>query len=52
MEKIKDETDADSLVEVIRRSLAVYESLIKAQGDGASIIIRNGKKEQELLLVP
>lgn len=53
LEAVRIQTEATSLTVVIRQSLAVYEHLIKAQKDGARIIIRrpNGE-ETEVLLVP
>jgi hypothetical protein len=52
MEKLRDETDADSITEVIRRALAVYECLWDETKRGSQIIVRSGKKEREVLLIP
>ena len=52
VEAIRDETHAESVTEVIRRALAVYDLLITRSNDGATVVIREGKEEKELLLVP
>lgn len=53
LERLREDTEAESLTEVIRRALAVYESLAEVAGSTKRIIIRdkNGD-ERELLLVP
>lgn len=53
LEKLRESTGAESLTEVIRRSLAVYEILIELGGTKAEIIIRDkAGAERPLLLVP
>jgi len=51
LEHLRDQTNADSLAEVIRRALAVYDLLWEERVQGNRIILRSGKEEKELLLV-
>lgn len=51
LEHLRDQTHADSLTEVIRRALAVYDLLWKATSDGGKIVIQTDEGEKELLLV-
>jgi hypothetical protein len=41
LEALREKTDADSLAEVIRRSLAVYDLLCEHRGSGGAIILRD-----------
>ena len=52
LEWLRDETNADSLAEVIRRSLAVYEFAWKAQKKGLQLFAQDehGKKTQIALI--
>jgi hypothetical protein len=49
--ELKVRLNADSLVEVIRTSLAVYESLLDCVDAGGEVVLRVGGKEKILLLV-
>lgn len=40
LENLREQTDADSLTEVIRRSLAVYEFLQDGIHDGGKVVMR------------
>lgn len=40
LERIRDQLHADSMGEVIRRALAVYDYLHSEQADGAHLLIR------------
>lgn len=51
LEHLRDQTNADSLTEVIRRALAVYDLLWTATSEGGKIVIQTRKGEKELLLV-
>ncbi len=53
IEKLRDSTNAESITEVIRRSLATYELLCDAQANGKSIVVRDsdGSNEQTVLLL-
>ena len=51
LERLKDETEADSLTEVIRRALAVYELLWNQHKQGAQAIVRQDGTERELIIV-
>jgi hypothetical protein len=41
LEHLRDQTNADSLAEVIRRALAVYDLLRKTAFEGGKIILEN-----------
>jgi hypothetical protein len=49
LETLRDKTDADSLSEVIRRALALYECLWKERQNGAKVIIRSPDADKELV---
>ena len=51
MERLKDETEADSLTEVIRRSLALYELLWEQRKDGWETIVRRDGSERSVLII-
>lgn len=51
LEQLRDDTMADSLAEVIRRSLSVYRRIWSEQQEGAKIIIRRDGSETELFIV-
>ena len=48
--QLRDVTNADSLAEVIRRALAVYDLLRKATADGSKIMIQNGDVQREVVI--
>ena len=48
---LQKRSEADSLTEVIRRSLAVYDLLLAARDSGSEIIIRSRDGEKTLALV-
>jgi hypothetical protein len=48
---LRDRTGADSLAEVVRRSVAVYDHLWQKKEEGASLIVRSPEGEKELLLL-
>ena len=50
LEHLRDQTHADSLTEVIRRALAVYDLLRQAKADGGTIVLHNGDSERELMI--
>ena len=52
MEALRERTDADSITEVIRRALAVYETLLEQQDQGNEIIVRTGNGDRPVLLIP
>jgi hypothetical protein len=53
LESLQARSEADSMVEVIRRALAVYEVLWEAKDEGASVIVRTkGGEEKEVILAP
>ncbi len=53
LERLRDDTEAESLTEVIRRALTVYETLINISGQSLEVIIRDKDgEERPLILVP
>ena len=52
IESIRDETHAESVTEVIRRALAVYDFLLTKTEGGAEVFIRKDGAEKEVILVP
>jgi hypothetical protein len=53
LENLRATTEADSLTEVVRRALAVYERLWDEQKRTGRVVIRgeNGESDRELILV-
>ena len=51
METLRDATDADTLVEVVRRSLAIYEKLVEAEKAGGQLVIRFEETDEEQMLL-
>lgn len=52
MEHVRDQTHAQSLTEVIRRALAVYDVLRQAAADGCTIVIEPKEGKARELVVP
>lgn len=53
IERLREASEAESLTEVIRRALAVYEKLIELSEKRGEIIIRTSKgEEMPLVLIP
>lgn len=50
LEHLRDRINADSLTEVIRRSLAAYDLLTSATACGGRIVIQTADGEKELIL--
>jgi hypothetical protein len=51
LERVRVMSEADSLTEVIRRALSVYDTLLTtALEDGGQIILRVDGKERELII--
>ena len=46
---LRDDTSADSLSEVIRRSIALYDFVISEKKNGATVIIKTADGEQKQL---
>jgi hypothetical protein len=51
LEALKDKTQADSLVEVFRRALAVYSFLHDEKARGREIVTRGDGPDRELVLL-
>jgi hypothetical protein len=50
MEALRDETNADSITEVIRRALSVYEMLGNAANEGGQLIVEFHDHSSQVLL--
>ncbi len=46
LEKLRDNTQADSLAEVVRRSLAVYEFVVDLKANGQTFFARDEDGEE------
>jgi hypothetical protein len=53
LERLRDRTEADSLAEVVRRALAVYDILWEEKEKGNQIVIhgQGDDRDRELILV-
>ena len=52
LEELRDDTLADSITEVIRRAVAIYDLLLTNDKEGGSVVIRNKDgSEKEVLLI-
>mgnify|MGYP000623783180 CR=1 FL=1 len=54
LDRVKEMSEADSITEVIRRALSVYDELLTATRDkGYTLVLRSadGKTERELFLM-
>ena len=51
LERLRDATDADSLSEVVRKSLALYERLWQEWEAGGQLVIRHDSDDRERLLM-
>ncbi|MCP5114485.1 MAG: ribbon-helix-helix protein, CopG family [bacterium] len=51
MEILRDKTNADSLAEVIRRSLALYEYILEEKERGARMFARTDDGEERELII-
>jgi hypothetical protein len=52
LESLREKTDADSLTEVVRKALAVYDFLWAEREKGAKLLVRGADdKDRELVLL-
>jgi hypothetical protein len=51
MEELRDLTDADTLVEVVRRALAVYDYVWTQKKEGARILVEDSEGTRELVIL-
>ncbi len=51
LEALRDRTQADSLAEVIRRALAVYDFLHAEKDKGGRLIVKDDAGQRELVLL-
>jgi hypothetical protein len=53
LEQLRDQTDADTFAEVIRKGLAVYEFVWNVHQDGSRFVVRDKDgQEREIVLFP
>lgn len=52
MDRVREMSEADTISEVIRRSLAVYEALLDMAHDGAKVVTRGRDGTEEVVLMP
>ena len=50
LERLREQTDAQSFTEVIRRALALYRSLLDYKNTGAQIILRTKDGDRDVFL--
>lgn len=51
LEQLRTETQADSLAEVVRRALAVYDYLWTQKSAGANLLVKDEDGVRELVLL-
>jgi hypothetical protein len=51
LENLREHTEADSLTEVVRRALLVYEFLWAEKLKGSNVVIRNSTGDKELIIL-
>lgn len=51
LEKLKTTTQADSLAEVLRRALIIYEFLWLERSNGSRIVVKDSASEKEVVLL-
>ncbi|MEM7457140.1 MAG: ribbon-helix-helix protein, CopG family [Planctomycetota bacterium] len=51
LEKIQRETEADTLTEVIRKAIRLYEIAIERSQNGSRLVLKSDDSEQELLVL-
>lgn len=51
LEQLRQDTDADSLVDMIRKAVDLYEHVIQAQARGEKIVSRGPEGERELVFL-
>lgn len=51
LEKLKATTQADSLSEVLRRALIIYEFLCLERSNGSRIVVKDSTSEREVVLL-
>ena len=51
LENLRDETEAESMTQVIRKALAVYDFLWQEKSRGAKLIVKSEEGERELVLL-
>jgi uncharacterized secreted protein with C-terminal beta-propeller domain len=52
IERVRTMIEADSLTEVVRRSISLFEALIEFKSEGARIIIRNKNGSEIEIYLP
>ncbi len=51
LEHLRDATNADSMAEVIRRALEMYDFVRTEESAGAEVFIRKGNKETQVKIL-
>jgi hypothetical protein len=46
LEELRGEVGADTMTEVVRRALALYDYFVTAKRNGAKLVLKNGDDEQ------
>ena len=49
--KLKKQTTASSLTEVIARALALYESVVDQEKNGAHLVVKKGNRTSDVLVL-
>jgi hypothetical protein len=52
LERLRDETQADTMAEVVRRSLAVYDLMWKFHREGSQIIVKDVDGNEMRVIIP
>jgi hypothetical protein len=51
LEDLRGRTQADSLAEVVRRALAVYDLVLETRASGGDLIIRSGDGREQSVVI-
>jgi hypothetical protein len=51
LENLREQTDAESLADVVRKALAVYDFLWQEKASGGRLVIKGKDGERELVLL-
>lgn len=51
LEYLRDTSDAETITEVIKKSLAVYDYLLTQKQNGAKVIVKDEDGQREIVLI-
>lgn len=51
LDRLRELADADSMTEVVRRALMVYDALLTAHKEGAKVVVRRRDGREETLFL-